>query len=123
VLSALPRVGRFIIAGAKPGEAYKNLSRAWITARSYGGLDDVRLHDLRHNFAALAAGKGISLRMIGELLGHKVPATTMRYAHLARDAAAAVNDELGAAMTAAIEKGVPKPAGVIKLPRRRKPRG
>ena len=43
--------------------------------------------------------------MIGKLLGHKVPATTARYSHLARDAAAAVNDELGAVMAAAIEKG------------------
>jgi len=47
--------------------------------------------------------------VIGKLLGHRVAATTSRYAHLARDAVAvaAVNDELGAAMTAAIEKGAP----------------
>ena len=44
------------------------------------------------------------MQMIGKLLGHKVAATTQRYAHLARDAAAAVNDELGAAMQAAIEE-------------------
>jgi integrase len=122
ILRGLPRTGRFIVAGAKHDEPYKNLSRAWITARGYGDLEDVRLHDLRHSYASLAAGQGISLRMIGELLGHKVPATTQRYAHLARSAAAAVNDQLGAAMTAAIEKGVPQPAGVVKLPRRgRKP--
>jgi hypothetical protein len=39
------------------------------------------------------------------------------------DAAAAVNDELGAVMAAAIEKGAPQAAPVIKLARRRKPRG
>ena len=89
--------------------------RAWIVARSYAGLDDVRLHDLRHSYASLAAGRGVSLQMIGKLLGHRSPQTTARYAHLARDAAAAVNDELGAAMTAAIEKGTPSPAEVIKL--------
>jgi hypothetical protein len=62
--------------------------------------------------------------MIGKLLGHKVPATTQRYAHLARDAAAAVNDELGAAMQAAIATAAaPQPAGkVVKLHHRRKPR-
>ena len=59
--------------------------------------------------------------MIGKLLGHRVPATTARYAHLARDEAAAVNDELGAAMTTAIEKGrAPPVANVVKLKR---PRG
>jgi integrase len=124
VLQGLPRVGRYVIAGAKPDEAYKNLSRAWIIARERVGLNDVRLHDLRHSYASLAVTQGVSLRMVGELLGHRVAATTMRYAHLARDAAAAVNDELGAAMAAAIAKGTPQPASVIKLkPRRgRKPR-
>jgi integrase len=119
VLRAVPRVGPYIVAGAKPGEPYKNLGRAWIVARKYADLEDCRLHDLRHSFASLAAGRGVSLQMIGKLLGHRVAATTARYAHLARDAVSAVNDELGAAMTAAIEKGVPQPATVLKLRRRK----
>lgn len=104
VLKALPRVGSFIIAGRYKNEPHQNLTRAWIIAREYGGLQDVRLHDLRHSYASLAAGRGVSLQMIGKLLGHKVPATTQRYAHLARDAVASVNDELGAVMQAAIGK-------------------
>jgi integrase len=104
VLKSLPRFGRYIIAGRYKDEPHQNLSRAWIIARAYGGLRDVRLHDLRHSFASLAAGRGVSLQMIGKLLGHKVHATTLRYAHLARDAVASVNDELGAAMQAAIRK-------------------
>ena len=110
VLKTIPRVGPFIVAGANEGEPYKNLSRAWSIARKYSGLDDVRLHDLRHSYASLAAARGISLQMIGKLLGHKTSTTTARYAHLARDAVAAVNDELGAAMVAAIEKGQPAAA-------------
>jgi integrase len=113
VLQTVPRVGKFIIAGAKNGEPYKNLSRAWIVARAYGGLRNVRLHDLRHSYASLAAGRGVSLQMIGMLLGHRVAATTARYAHLARDAVAAVNDELGTAMAAAIAKEAPTPANVV----------
>ena len=58
--------------------------------------------------------------MIGKLLGHKVAATTARYSHLARDAAQAVNDELGAAMQAAIAKQPAPSAKVVKLPRRRR---
>ena len=72
-------------------------------ARKYAGLEGVRLHDLRHSYASLAAGRGVSLHMIGKLLGHKVP-TTARYAHLARDTVQAVNDEIGAVMQAAIKK-------------------
>ena len=120
VLKTVPRIGRFVIAGAKPDEPYKNLGRAWIDIRGSAGLSDVRLHDLRHSFASLAAGRGVSLQMIGKLLGHKVAATTQRYAHLARDAVAAVNDELGAAMQAAIAKGQPKQADVVKLRRPRR---
>jgi integrase len=123
VLKTVPRIGRYVIAGAKTDEPYQNLSRAWITVRKSAGLDDVRLHDLRHSYASLAAGRGVSLQMIGKLLGHKVPVTTQRYAHLARDAVSAINDEIGDAMTAAIAKGAPKrPANVVKLPRRKPPR-
>jgi integrase len=125
VLRTLSRTGPYIVAGAIPGQPIRNLSRSWIVARGYAdGLEDVRLHDLRHSYASLAAGRGVSLQMIGKLLGHKVPATTQRYAHLARDAAAAVNDELGAAMQAAIAAAAaPQLAGkVVKLQHRRKPR-
>jgi integrase len=104
ILKTLPRVGSYIIAGRYKNEPHQNLSRAWIIARSYGGLEDVRLHDLRHSYASLAAGRGVSLQMIGKLLGHKVTATTQRYAHLTRDAVVSVNDELGSAMQAAIKK-------------------
>ena len=122
VLRTIPRREPYVIAGAIDGEPFKNLSRSWIVAREFAGLNDVRLHDLRHSYASLAAGRGVSLQMIGKLLGHKVPATTQRYAHLARDAAAAVNAELGAAMAAAIEKGSASKteSTVIKL---RRPRG
>jgi integrase len=122
VLAGVPRVEPFIIAGAKKDEPFKNLGRSWIVARAYADLGDVRLHDLRHSYASLAARKGVSLLMIGKLLGHKVAATTKRYAHIDRDAAADINEQLGAAMTAAIEK--PGPGGkVVKMPKRRRARG
>jgi integrase len=80
VLRTVPRIGPYVIAGAKQGEPYKNLSRAWIIVRAKAGLHDVRLHDVRHSYASVAAAKGHSLPMIGKLLGHRVPATTARYA-------------------------------------------
>jgi integrase len=61
VLRSVPRLGTYIVAGRYKNEPHQNLSRAWIIARAYGGLDDVRLHDLRHSFASLAAGRGVSL--------------------------------------------------------------
>ena len=120
VLKTLPRVGLYVVAGAKPDEPLKNLRRAWDISRTIAGLEDVRLHDLRHSYASLAAGRGFTLQMIGKLLGHKVAATTQRYAHLTRDGAAAVNDELGVVMEAAIAKKELPDAAVIKLKRPRR---
>lgn len=59
------------------------------------GLQDVRLHDLRHSFASVAAMGGMSLPMIGKLLGHTQSATTARYAHLADDPVKAANEAIG----------------------------
>jgi integrase len=121
ILKSVPRVGRFVIAGSKPDMPYQNLTRAWIIAREFVGLEDVRLHDLRHSYASLAAGRGVSLQTIGKLLGHRRVATTARYSHLCIDAVSAVNDELGNAMSAAIENGKPVGGGakIIKVKRRR----
>lgn len=59
------------------------------------GLMDVRIHDLRHSFASIAAASGMSLFMIGKLLGHSQAATTQRYAHLADDPMKLANDTIG----------------------------
>lgn len=122
VLTSIPRVGPYIIAGADEGEPLKNLRRSWAVARKYVGLENCRLHDLRHSFASLAVNKGISLPIIGKLLGHRVPATTQRYAHLARGVVSDVNAALGEAMVAAIEIGA-KSSNVVKLKTRRRRRG
>jgi integrase len=46
---------------------------------------NLRLHDLRHNFASHALLAGESLLVAGSMLGHSRPAMTARYAHLADD--------------------------------------
>ncbi len=62
-----------------------NLEKPWRRVRKVAGLDDVRLHDLRHTFASVAARNGLSLPVIGALLGHSQPTTTGCYAHLSAD--------------------------------------
>ena len=57
----------------------------WYLVRRQAGIEDVRLHDLRHTFASRALALGETLPVIGKLLGHSDIETTARYAHLARD--------------------------------------
>ena len=101
VLSAIPRDedNPWVIAGRLPGSHLTDLQRPWRRIRKQAGLEDVRIHDLRHSFASRALALGESLTMIGKLLGHTQVQTTARYAHLARDsiqtAAARITESIG----------------------------
>lgn len=58
-----------------------------------------RLHDLRHTYASVLASAGLSLPVIGALLGHTQPATTARYAHLFDDPLRAATERAAAIVT------------------------
>ena len=102
VLAGLPRVAGnpWVVSGTAAGARMSDISPSWQIVRARAGLEDVRLHDLRHSFASRALALGESLPMIGKLLGHTRIETTARYAHLARDsvdaAAAKVAASIGA---------------------------
>ncbi len=75
----------WVITGRKPGSHLTDLQHPWRRIRARAGLDDVRIHDLRHSFASGGLLVGEGLPMIGRLLGHTQVQTTARYAHLAND--------------------------------------
>jgi integrase len=78
------RKGKWVFPGNKPGEHLVSLDEAWKVVRKQAALGkDARLYDLRHSFASVGVGGGLSLPIIGRLLGHTQPRTTQRYAHLA----------------------------------------
>jgi integrase len=87
VLADLPRIegNPYVIVGYVAGARLVNLEKPWRAIRMAAGLDDVRLHDLRHAFASVAASSGMGLPIIGKMLGHTQAVTTHRYAHLASD--------------------------------------
>lgn len=95
-----------------------NIKDPWAKIRTAAELDGVRMHDLRHSFASIAVAGGMSLPMIGALLGHRDVKTTARYAHLSddplRDAAAQIGSKISAAMT-----GEKPEAGVVPLRQKR----
>ena len=89
-----------MIAGRRPGSRLTALTAEWYRIRAQAGLEDVRIHDLRHSYATRALSAGESLSMIGRLLGHADIQSTLRYAHAARDgerdSAARVGGSIGA---------------------------
>ena len=50
----------WVIAGRKPGQSSDRPATSWRRIRARAGLDDVRIHDLRHSFASggLLVGEG-----------------------------------------------------------------
>ena len=88
VLAGIDRVPRssWVFPGAKPDRRLSQLTTYWHRVRARAGVEDVRIHDLRHSFASRALALGESLTMIGRLLGHTDVGSTARYAHLAQDA-------------------------------------
>lgn len=78
-----------------------------------GGLMDVRVHDLRHTYASHLVSSGVSLEIIGRLLGHTQTATTQRYAHLADDPLREATNRMGVIVESA--EGKRKTAEVVSL--------
>jgi integrase len=87
----------------------------WAAICKAAQLSGVRVHDLRHSYASILASAGLSLPVIGALLGHTQPGTTARYAHLFDDPLRAATERVGAIVTGS---GDGKPADVISLNRR-----
>ncbi|MCY3670805.1 MAG: AAA family ATPase [Alphaproteobacteria bacterium] len=101
VLDGLERKSCWIFPAAR-GDRPRSatwLGNFWTGIRAETGLEDVRLHDLRHSMASLALRQGETVLAIGRLLGHRRPETTLKYIHfadaMARDAAETVGAVLG----------------------------
>jgi integrase len=85
-----------------PGRATPHrldLDDAWGVLRKAAGIPDAHLHDLRHTYASVLASSGLSLPVIGALLGHVNTQTTSRYAHLLDDPLRAATERASAVIT------------------------
>jgi len=119
VLATLPRVGRYVIAGAAAGTKQErpraDLKRPWETICRRAAIKGVRIHDLRHTHASIAAAGGLGLPVIGKLLGHKQAATTARYAHLDIDPQRRASEFIGAQLVERMGRPAGQSAEVIEL--------
>ena len=85
-----PRTDGFLSAAA--------VDHVWHRVRAEADLSDVRLHDLRHTYASIAMAQGETVLTIGRLLGHRDPATTLKYTHFADSMVRKAADAVGAAL-------------------------
>lgn len=120
LLAELPRHGSspFVFPGPSGKHPLSNINRPWDAVREAAGMQEVRLHDLRHSFASLGLARGVSLPVLGKLLGHARVSTTERYAHLAKDVVTRAADDVGGRMGELLGIGQkPEAAGeVVALP-------
>ncbi len=75
----------------------------WYRVRREAGIEDVRLHDLRHTMASHAVMNGVPVPVVSRLLGHSNVQMTLRYAHLADRDIAAAAERVGQTMSALME--------------------
>jgi integrase len=64
------------------GLPYTCINKVWERIKNKAGLPDLRIHDLRHQFASFLVNNGRSLYEVQQILGHSTPNVTQRYAHL-----------------------------------------
>jgi integrase len=73
----------YVFPGLKEGQPIKEVKTFWKRVIKTANLQNIRIHDLRHTHASHLVSRGLSLSVIGKLLGHTQASTTHRYAHLA----------------------------------------
>lgn len=107
ILANLPRLhgNAFVIPGRIEGQPFADLHAPWRRVTKLAGLRGLRIHDLRHTWAATAVTGGASLHIIGAVLGHTQSRTTERYSHVAADPRLAAADSVANRIAAAMEGG------------------
>jgi integrase len=107
ILAGIPQVAGnpFVFPGERPGSHWVNVERSWRRLRRAAGFPELRIHDLRHSYAAIGAAAGLGLPVIGRILGHTQASTTQRYTHFADDPLRAAADRISNEIAAALRAG------------------
>ncbi len=129
ILDGLPRTEGhpYIFEGIRAARPLTDLRRPWQRAVELAGLENVRLHDLRHTVGSVGASGGLAgdedrdapmtLRVVGGVLGHKSMQSTDRYAHVQDETTRAAAAQIAARIAEAMEREVEDGADVVPINR------
>lgn len=114
VLKSLPKMSPYVFPADSASGHMVNIKKAWSNLLKQSKLTGWRIHDLRHAFASMMVNSGVSLPIVGKILGHTQASTTARYAHLEENPARKAAE----AAAASIAQSMSKPIGkVIRFPK------
>ena len=88
-----------------PSRPSSETRRVWYLVRRRAGIEDVRLHDLRHTYASHAVMRGVPLPTVARLLGHRQVSMTLRYAHVADREVEEAAERIGTAILGICKSG------------------
>lgn len=114
-LSDLPRVGEWVLSGLSADKPLpkSTLSHGWTRIRAAAGLDDVRLHDLRHTTGTYTGQAGANAFLVRDRLGHKTLAMTGRYVNRDAEPLRALADSVEGRIAGALSAGAGRARGVV----------
>ena len=104
--------GQHLFPGDRGDRPLRDVKKFWPVICQAACLTGARLHDLRHSYASHLVSSGLSLEIVGRLLGHTQAATTQRYSHLADDPLRAATERFGALVSGASKR---QSAEVVEL--------
>ena len=84
----------YLFPARPPTRPLLNIKADWSRIRNEAGLPCVRLHDLCHTWASIAAMNGVDMVTIAKLLGHALVETTERYTHQSEESVAEAADRV-----------------------------
>ena len=89
-----------LFPGNVTGRPLQDIKKFWKAVITEAEISEYRLHDNRHTHASHLVSSGLSLEIVGRLLGHTNPTTTKRYAHIADSPLRAATERFGAKLDA-----------------------
>lgn len=93
----------WVLPGRRDGKPMSDLKKPWTRLKETAGIEDVRIHDLRHSYGSIGAAMNLGAPILKEILGHTDIRTTSKYMHLGSDPIKAGNEAIGSLIASRLE--------------------